>query len=81
MALDEAGRPVPWARVYFVEAPVPVPEIAALTNDAGEVTLEMPEPGSYRVGLAAEGFEADVVEVEIGEEAAYLSTVTLRQAC
>jgi hypothetical protein len=77
-ALDEAGRPLPWVRVYFVEAPVPVPEIAALTDAGGTVTLEAPAPGLYRVGLAAEGYEAETVAVVIGEAGTHASTVVLK---
>lgn len=50
------GRPVPQARVYFTGGPEPLPDIAALTNEAGAFTLSAPAPGEYSIGFAAEGF-------------------------
>jgi hypothetical protein len=50
------GRPVPEASVYFLAAPVPVPDVAALTAEDGSFTLAAPAPGEYRVGSRAEGF-------------------------
>ena len=71
---------MPWARVYFVEAPVPVPEIAALTDATGTVLLELPVPGLYRVGLAAESFEPKILEVELGEESSLSVTIELESS-
>jgi hypothetical protein len=62
---DPGGRPVPLARVYFTESPVPLPDIAALTNDNGEFSLSVPIAGRYKIACAAEGFQSTVTEVTV----------------
>jgi hypothetical protein len=46
------GEPVAGARIYFVEGPVPLPDIAAVTDSEGRFTLTAPAPGTYTVGGA-----------------------------
>jgi hypothetical protein len=46
------GAPFAGARVYFVEGPVPLPDIAAVTDSNGRFTLTAPAPGTYTVGGA-----------------------------
>lgn len=41
------GRPVAGARVVITASPVPVPEIAAVTDAEGRFTLGAPAPGDY----------------------------------
>lgn len=41
------GRPVAGARVVITESPVPVPEIAGVTDAEGRFTLFAPAPGEY----------------------------------
>ncbi|HEU4455515.1 MAG TPA: carboxypeptidase-like regulatory domain-containing protein [Longimicrobium sp.] len=41
------GRPVAGARVVITSSPVPVPEIAAVTDAAGRFALGAPAPGEY----------------------------------
>lgn len=65
---DAADRPVGAARVYFVEAPVAVPDIAALTDDHGRFTLSVPVPGTYRVEVASEGFTSTTAIVDVRGE-------------
>ena len=52
---DERGQPVAGARVYVVDAPVAVPDIAALTDDSGRFSIGVTAPGRYTVESAAEG--------------------------
>lgn len=48
------GQPIEQARIYFVDGPVPLPEIAALTNSDGEFTLTAPAPGAYQIECATD---------------------------
>jgi hypothetical protein len=71
MVVDARGNPVEGARVYFVEGPVPLPDIAALTDDSGRFALSVPVPGTYQLGVAAEGsrgFVQETATVDVGEE-------------
>jgi hypothetical protein len=51
---DAHGRPVAQARVYFVDGPVPLPEIAALTGSDGSFKLTAPAPGAYQIECATD---------------------------
>jgi hypothetical protein len=61
--VDASGVAVAGAAVYFVRAPVALPDIAASTDARGEVLLSVPAPGEYRLGAraAAGAGEADVL--------------------
>lgn len=69
--LDPDGQPVADARVYFLEGPVPLPDVAVLTDRNGEFTLTAPAPGTYKIGCTANGFEPASItfHVERGQEA------------
>ncbi len=54
---DGHGRPVAGARVYIVDAPAAVPDIAALTDESGRFALGTGVPGRYVVEAAAEGWK------------------------
>jgi hypothetical protein len=64
------GKPVPNARVYFTAGPVPLPEIAALTDSNGAFSLTAPAPGEYVIESAADAFGArsSTVKVKGGEQ-------------
>lgn len=71
MVVDAEGNPIGGARVFFVEGPVPLPDIAALTDDGGHFALSAPVPGTYQIGVASEGSAGLVQEtatVEVEEE-------------
>ena len=55
VVLDSAGNPLADARVYFVEGPGPLPDIAALTDAQGRFQLSAPGSGLYVVAVAADG--------------------------
>jgi len=57
VVVDVGGSPVEGARVYFVESPVPLPDIAILTDSSGRFKLSAPVPGTYWLEAAHEGSE------------------------
>ena len=71
VVVDAQGNPIEGARVYFVEGPVPLPDIAALTDSSGHFALSAPISGTYQLGVASEGaagFMQKTTKVEAGEE-------------
>lgn len=62
---DPTGQPVPQARVYFTDGPVPLPEIAALTDRAGAFSLTAPAPGTYRIECRVDGFASTAITVSV----------------
>jgi hypothetical protein len=56
VVVDAGGNPIKDARAYFLQGPVPVPDIAALTDRDGRFTLSAPVPGTYELQVAAEDF-------------------------
>ncbi len=60
VVLDSEGNPLADARVYFVEGPGPVPDIAALTDAQGRFRLSAPGSGLYLLAVAADGPEGVV---------------------
>jgi hypothetical protein len=69
---DGEGRPVAGARVYVVDAPGAVPDIAALTDESGRFALGTGPPGRYVVEAAAEGCEPARATVDTSEAASDL---------
>jgi Carboxypeptidase regulatory-like domain len=57
--------PVSEARVFFAAAPVPVPDIATLTDDDGRFSLFAPSPGKYQLVCHADGLEPASVPIEV----------------
>ena len=53
---DDSGSPVEGARVYFTDAPVPMPDIAAVTGPDGRFSLGAPVDGTYTIECRADGF-------------------------
>ncbi len=56
--LDDRGRPVAGANVYFMSAPVSMPDIAIQTDADGRFVLGVPGPGDYRIGIKARTYAA-----------------------
>lgn len=71
------GRPLAEARVYYEDAPVPVPEIAALTDEEGRFHLSAPARGVYRLGAAMDGYESSSATVDVGPERSVHADITL----
>ena len=62
------GRPLAEARVYYQDAPVPVPDIAALADTAGRFTLATPADGTYTIGATIEGYAPSSVTVAVAAQ-------------
>lgn len=62
---DRHGKPVPNARVSFVEAPVPLPDIAALVDANGAFTISAPLPGEYAIEVVADGFVKKKMKISV----------------
>jgi hypothetical protein len=62
---DERDVPIEWASVLFVEAPVELPDIAAITDDRGEFTVSVPAPGRYRLRCQAVDHQPATVTVDV----------------
>ena len=70
VVVDAEGNPVEEARVYFVVGPVPLPDIAALTDSSGRFALSVPTSGTYQLGIASErpaGLLHETTTVDVGE--------------
>ena len=62
---DRIGNPVLQARVAFATGPVPLPDIAALTDANGAFTLSAPAPGEYVLQVFSEEFVTKKVKIAI----------------
>jgi Carboxypeptidase regulatory-like domain len=64
-----SGHPVAEARVLFSRGPVPLPDIATLTDQRGAFALTAPAPGTYELTVAADDLTAtQQLEISPGEE-------------
>ncbi len=59
------GKPVSGARVSFITGPVPLPDIAALTDAKGAFALSTPVLGEYVIEVVSEEFAAKRVSVAV----------------
>ncbi|MCA1781603.1 MAG: carboxypeptidase-like regulatory domain-containing protein [Dermatophilaceae bacterium] len=62
---DGHGRPLAEVSVSLRDAPVPVPDIAALTGPDGSFALGAPSPGHYTVVATDPGGETAHASVEL----------------
>lgn len=65
---DSDGKPLADAQIYFTESPMPLPDIAMLTDSDGKYSLSVPSAGKYGIGYNAAGFASKKVTVTIGSE-------------
>jgi hypothetical protein len=63
---DLAGHPVAGARIFFVEGPVPLADIAVLTAADGTFSLTAPVAGTYRIACHADGFPSQSRTITVG---------------
>jgi protocatechuate 3,4-dioxygenase beta subunit len=66
--VDVHGAPVPSARVMFVESPLPVPDIAALSGTDGRFVLDAPVPGRYVIQAVTDVHPPAHAEVDVGPD-------------
>jgi hypothetical protein len=62
---NPGGKPVADARVYFTDGPVPLPDIATLTDSDGTFSLSVPSAGTYVIECNADGFAPKAVTVKV----------------
>jgi hypothetical protein len=62
---DHNGQPISEARVYFIDGPVPFPDIAFLTDSNGKFSLTTPAEGTYIIGCSADGFKSANLTVNV----------------
>lgn len=72
------GEKIAEASVYFIDGPVPLPDIAQLTDDDGRFRLAAPAPGTYRIGVRGPSLETAEVTVEVHDEPELTASITLR---
>lgn len=75
LVVGEHDVPLEWATVIITEAPVPLPDVGAMTDDGGAFTLTAPAAGRYRLRCQAPGHEPTELTVDVGEHDV---TVSLR---
>jgi len=74
---DPHGRPEPEASIYFVSAPVSMPDIAQLTDEEGKFTLSAPVPGRYTLGVRSERWGDSQKTFEVSGEESLVIKVQL----
>lgn len=65
---DEHGTPLEGVRVYVVDAPAAVPDVAALTDGEGRFSLGVPVAGRYTIEANADAWAPARATVEAGRE-------------
>lgn len=53
---DDKNNPVAEARISFIDGPVPLQDIATVSDDNGRFILSAPVPGEYTIEVVSEGF-------------------------
>jgi hypothetical protein len=72
------GSPVPAARVYFVDGPVPLPDIAAFTDSEGTFAMTAPQEGAYTLECTVEGYAPAKMTFEFASDAEIHVTIRLQ---
>jgi Carboxypeptidase regulatory-like domain len=62
------GEQLTQARVFIARGPVPVPDIAALTDADGRFILSLPAPGTYELACVAEGYAPSSATIEVADQ-------------
>jgi type 1 fimbria pilin len=77
VVIDAAAKPVANARLYFADSPVALPDIAALSDEAGRFALSVPAFGIYTLECAADEYHTEKVRVTVGGKPQAPVTVAL----
>jgi hypothetical protein len=75
--LDRAGRPAGGATVMWLQGPVPLPDVALLTQADGSFVMSAPVPGAYRLACRSDTGGQATLDVTVGPQGA---RVTVRLA-
>ncbi len=75
---DEGGAPISDAVIAVTLAPVPMPDIAALTDTQGHFVMGAPEPGTYELLVNAPGYPQRRVTVEVDASTVASLSIELR---
>jgi hypothetical protein len=62
---DNNGNAISGARVSFVSGPVPLPDIAALTDNNGTFVISAPVQGEYIIEIVSEQLIVKKVKIAI----------------
>ena len=62
---SSGGAVLEGAVVAFVDAPVDMPDVAAVTGDDGTFVVAAPAPGRYRISLRADGHRRQELVVDV----------------
>jgi hypothetical protein len=54
--------------VYFTQAPVSLPDVAALTDEKGAFSLSVPAAGAYTIEAVADGFAPTAVTITVTQD-------------
>jgi hypothetical protein len=65
---DESGKPISNAVVSFVTAPVPLPDIAALTDTNGNFTLSTAMEGDYIINVNSDKHKEMSIRVTLDDK-------------
>lgn len=68
--MDPQDHPVVEAAVYLVSAPVPMPDIAQLTDEEGRFAFAAPSPGPYTIGVHSDRWGTTQKMIEVSAEEA-----------
>jgi len=75
VVVDAKGRPVMQARVGWVDGPVALPDVMALTDAQGRFTLSAPVPGAYRLHCGSVAHGERQLPVQVGGASSVLRVV------
>jgi hypothetical protein len=75
--LDRMGRPAGGATVMWVQGPVPLPDVALLTQADGSFVMSAPVAGAYTLACRRDPDGVARVDVHVGPQGA---RVTVRLA-
>ena len=73
------GNPVAGARVYFTAGPVPLPEVATLTDRDGAFSLSAPSAGTYTLECAADRYMTAAITETVGSAPRTTVEIVLRE--
>lgn len=76
--VDRDGRPIADARVAFSGGPVPMPDLAMLTDDRGQFTVAVPVHGTYELTFTADPHPPQTTTVVVQEDQTNVSVTIPR---